>query len=230
MLSPPDKENPIFFQYASSAVFNSEMNGSVKLPKPVKIDKLEFADLETSSTAHLVGGDLILHVSGDTICWKLPLVPKGANMQAGVLSVRIGRLVFTAAGMAEEVHFDKPFGLTWGELYADGNIGKLLFDYNTYGQRFDGQPYNMGNITLSEYEPGNRNGYLATCGTVHFNFFGKAYVNIKDARYDAQPRRPILIVKFRCRRTEKPVAKQRISIYRQTGTINGLVLISPMPK
>ena len=70
--------------------------------------------------------------------WDLQLVPTGAPGQAGVVSVRTGRVLLTAAGIAEPLHFTRPFGLTWGEMLADGNLGELFLDFNNWGQRFDG--------------------------------------------------------------------------------------------
>ena len=178
-------------QYAPSAVYDSQLDGTLGIPVPCNIPALTFKKMELTSTAHLVGGDVVLPVGGVTLdYWKLQLVPTGDPNQAGVVSVRTGRLVFTAAGISEPVHFDKPFKLTWGEILADGNLGELFINYNNYGQRFDGLPYTPQNMGLSAYAPGGTDGYLATCGTVHFNFFGTAFVNIHDARNDAQPSAP----------------------------------------
>ena len=175
-------------QYAASAVYDSQLDGTLKIPVPCNIPALVFKNMELTSTAHLVGGDIVLPVGGVTLdYWKLQLVPTGNPSQAGVVSVRTGRLVFTAAGISEAVHFAKPFKLTWGEILADGNLGELFIDYNNYGQRFDGLPYTPQNMILSTYIAGHTDGYLATCGTVHFNFFGISFVNIHDARNDAQP-------------------------------------------
>lgn len=178
-------------QYAASAVYDSHLDGTLSLPEPCNIPALAFKDMELTSTAHLVGGDIVLPVGG--VClnyWKLQLVPTGDSNQAGVVSVRTGRLVFTAAGISETIHFAMPFKLTWGEILADGNLGELFLDYNNYGQKFDKLPYTPQNMILSKYIAGRTDGYLATCGTVHFNFFGVSFVNIKDARNDARPSAP----------------------------------------
>lgn len=180
-----EKKRLMFFQYASSAVYDSEMNGSVRIPDPCGIVKLEFKDMETTSTADLVGGDVVLPPGGVTLSyWKLDLVPLDSSGQAGVLSVRTGRVLFTAAGISEPVHFAQPFALTWGEMRADGNFGELFISHNAYGQRFDGIPFSANHLALSAYVPGATDGYLAVCGTAHFNFFGSHFVNIRDARYD----------------------------------------------
>jgi hypothetical protein len=180
-----DKPKNLVAQYAASAVYDAGLNGHLEIPEPCKIAALAFQDMELTSTAHLVGGDVVLPVDGVTLdYWQLQLVPTGDPKQAGVVSVRTGRIVFTAAGIDEPIHFALPFRLTWGEMLANGNLGELFFDYNNYGQRFDLIPYAPQNIILSEYVSGATDAYLATCGTVHFNFFGPRFVNLRDARYD----------------------------------------------
>lgn len=181
----PRKKRLLLGQFVSSAVFDSGIFGSIKLSPPCNME-LDFADMEITSTANLVGGDIVLPASGvDLDYWKLQLVPTENPDKAGVISVRTGRLIFTAAGISEPVHFAQPFGLTWGEILADGNIGELFFDYNNYGQRFDGFQFSPHHIHLSKYTSSSSDAYLSTCGTISFNFFGEYFVNIKDARYDA---------------------------------------------
>jgi hypothetical protein len=179
----------MLLQYITSAVFDSQINGTLDIPEPCKIPRLEFADMELTSTANLAGGDIVLPSSGVKLdYWQLDLVPTGNPAQAGVASVRTGRLVFLAAGIAEPRHFSRPFALTWGEMLADGNLGELFLNLNTYGQRFDGIPYSPSTLALSKYVAGNTDGFLATCGTVHINFFGPHLVNIQDARHaDSSP-------------------------------------------
>lgn len=178
-----DKIN-LVAEFADSAVFDSALEGYVKIPEPCKIDQLDFSTMQLSSTCHLVGGDVHLPVGGvDLAYWELSLVPTGDPNQAGVMSVRTGRIVFTAAAISEPIHFSQPFRLTWGEMLADGNLGELFFDYNNYGQYFDQLPYVPQHIMLSEYDPAVTDPYLATCGTVHFNFFGPNFINLRDARH-----------------------------------------------
>jgi hypothetical protein len=188
LIVPFQGERPLLLQYATSAVYESEINGQVDIPEPCNIKELKFTDMEATSTAHLVGGDIELPVGGVTLeYWDVGFEPTGDPTQAGVVSVRTGRLVFTAAGISEYFHFDKVFGLTWCEMRADGNLGELFLDYNSYGQRFDKLPFSAHHLSLSECIPGisglDAGAYLAVCGDVHFNFFGSAYVNVKDARY-----------------------------------------------
>lgn len=179
-----DKLN-LVAQYAASAVYDSRIDGSLVIPDPCRISDLAFQDMELTSTAHLVGGDVELPAAGVTLeYWQLQLVPVGNQVRSGVISVRTGRIVFIAAGISEPIHFAQPFRLTWGEMLADGNLGELFFDYNNYGQCFDRIPYAPHHIILSAYVPGATDAFLATCGTVHFNFFGPHFVNLRDARHN----------------------------------------------
>jgi hypothetical protein len=185
------KQRGITVQYAASGVYDSEINGFVDIPDPSGLDSLCFSDMEFTSTANLVGGDINLPVDGDTLeYWKVAIVPTGDPEQAGVISARTGRLVFTAAGISESVHFKQPFKLTWGEILADGNLGELYIDYNDYGQRFDDITFSPHYMDLSRYIAGNKDGYLATCGTAHINWFGTVFVNIQDARNDGNYSEP----------------------------------------
>ena len=187
------EEGILLGQYAASAVYESELDGYLYIPVPSHLDRLRFLNMELTSTAHLVGGDIMLPAAGmDLEYWKVKLVPPDQPVPAGVISVRTGRLLFTAAGISEPVHFLRPFWLTWGEILANGNLGELFIDHNSFGQKFDLIPYTPQNLKLSTYKPSDLNPYLATCGTVHFNFFGPALVNIRDKREDGKPGAPYL--------------------------------------
>jgi hypothetical protein len=180
----PMRKTQVLAQFIMSAVYDSHIDGSLAIPLPCNIPALEFCDMGATSTANLVGGDVVLPAGG--VCldyWQLQLVPTGNPAQAGVVSVRIGRLVFLAAGIGEPVHFEAPFPLIWGEMLADGNLGELFLDLNSYGQRFDQIPFSPVQLVLSKYVAGGTDGYLATCGTIHFGFFGPHWLNIRDARH-----------------------------------------------
>ena len=123
-------------------------------PTPCNIPRLDFAQMKLTSTACLVGGEVVLPTAGVPLeYWDLQLVPTGPPDQSGVVSVRTGRVLLTAAGIAEPLHFARPFGLTWGEMLADGNLGQLYLDFNNWGQRFDGLVFNPHELTLSTYDP-----------------------------------------------------------------------------
>lgn len=167
-------------QFIDSAVYDSDMSGSVKVPLPCDFTLL-FEDMGLTSTANLVGGKLTLPGKVKFAHWDLGGTQTGST--AGVISVRTGRLFLTGVDITEFVHFDRGFSLIWGEILANGNLGELFFDYNNYGQRFDKLPYSPHHIRLSEYRDDPKaEAYLATCGSISFNFFGEAFVNIKDAK------------------------------------------------
>jgi len=158
------------------------VGGTFEIPTPCNIPALEFTQLKITSTGCLVGGDLVLPPAGLPLeYWDLQLVPSGAPGKAGVVSVRTGRILLTAAGIAEPAHFTQAFGLTWGELLADGNLGKLFLDFNNWGQRFDGLTFNPHGLTLSTYNPAVTDPYLGVSGPIFFPFFGLHDVNIRDA-------------------------------------------------
>ncbi len=190
-------------QWVSSANSRSDFSGRVKLlgavsqpspneNEPRETPDLPFTALQLTSTGELVGGTVGLPPEGVKLDrWQVDLVPTGKEPdEAGVLSIRTGRIVFTAAGIGEPVHFGKPFYLTWGEILADGNLGELLFDVGAQGQTFDGLPYAPSHIALLPHGPDTPGPFLSTCGTVHFGFFGPAPVNIRDARDDAKEGAP----------------------------------------
>ncbi len=177
-----DNEKHLLAEFVTSASFDSNVAGRCEIPTPCNIPQLDFAQMKLTSTACLVGGDLSLPSTGLPLgYWDLQLVPTGVPGQSGVLSVRTGRVLLTAAGLAEPAHFAKPFGLTWGELLADGNLGELYIDFNNWGQRFDGLTFNPHELTLSDYDPQVADPYLGVSGPICFPFFGLHDVNIRDA-------------------------------------------------
>jgi hypothetical protein len=192
-----DKES-LLAEFAASASFDSDFAGRFAIPVPCNIPRLDFAQMKLTSTACLVGGEVVLPSAGVPLAyWDLPIVPTGPPDQSGVVSVRTGRLLITGAGIAESLHFARPFGLTWGEMLADGNIGQFYLDFNNWGQRFDGLVFNPHELALSAYDPHVLDPYLGVSGPVCFPFFGLHQVNIRDAlapgptRYVTVPKTPI---------------------------------------
>lgn len=189
-----DKEKKYWmnFQFSDSAVYDCNVNGSVFLGGPVQAD-FSFVDMQFTSTAHDAGGKIDLSDPVTLDYWGLGVVPKPGMSTAGVLSVKTGQILLTAAGLTEPRHFERPFYLSWGEMLADGNLGRLFFDFNTGGQQFDGFPYTPEAIVLSPYDPANPDkskAYLKTGGTAHFDFFGPDYLNIHDFNNPNQPGAP----------------------------------------
>jgi len=183
-----DKQN-LVAEFVTSASFDSSIGGRFQIPPPCDIPQLDFAQMKLTSTACLVGGEVVLPSAGvPLVYWGLQLVPTGPPDHSGVVSVRTGRVLLTAASIAEPVHFTRPFGLTWGEMLADGNLGQLYLDFNNWGQRFDGLVFNPHELVLSTYDTHVPDPYLGVSGPVSFPFFGLHQVNIRDAK--AQPGPP----------------------------------------
>ena len=100
-----DKRN-LLAEFATSASSDSNFAGFFEIPKPCDIKELDFAQMKLTSTSCLVGGEVILPSAGVSLAyWGLQLVPTGPPNQAGVVSVRTGRVLLTAAGIDEPVHF-----------------------------------------------------------------------------------------------------------------------------
>ena len=181
-----DKHN-LLAEFVTSAAFDSHFAGRFAIPSPCNIPALEVQEIKLTSTACLVGGDVVLDSSGVELDhWDLDLVPIGPPNQSAVLSVRTGRILLTAAGITEHKHFTMPFGLTWGEMLADGNIGQLFLDFNNWGQRFDGLVFNSHEIALSDAAAAGA-AYLGVSGTVCFPFFGIHQINVRDEATGATP-------------------------------------------
>jgi hypothetical protein len=176
-----DKQS-LLAEFVTSASYDSNFSGQFDIPPPCDIAQLAFSQMQLTSTACLVGGEVVLPSAGVPLeYWDVDLVPTGAPDQAGVVSVRTGRVLLTAAGIAEPVHFAQPIGLTWAEMLPDGNFGELYLDFNNWGQRFDGLVFNPQEVTLSAYDPSVTGPYLGVFGTIFFPFFGLHPVNIRDA-------------------------------------------------
>ena len=171
----------ILMQFVASATFESDMHGILKFPQPVDSD-LEFSGMVFTSTAQIAGGKLPFTNPLKLSYWGVDMVKKPGTTSGGVLSVRTGKVLFTAAGIREPRHFEKPFYLVWGEMKADGGLQRLVFDYNSAGQRFDRFLFTTMFVRLSDYVP-NAEAFLKVAGTVHFDFFGAKYLNLQDA-YD----------------------------------------------
>ncbi len=170
-----------YFLFANSAVYDSELNGILKLPYPTDA-QIPFKDLEITSTAHLVGGDIDLSGGDITLSYWGVQVSGSSSAPAGVLSVKTGQIIFTNAGIKEPRHFAQPFKLFWGEMLANGNLGELIFDYNSANQKFDGFLFTPSYVALSPYKSSVK-GFLQVCGTNHFDYFGAYYLSIQDSTY-----------------------------------------------
>lgn len=179
---PKDRKYEPYLElkFVESAAFVSNFDGYVKLGGPSNID-LDFTEMVFTSTSHNAGGQVDLS-SPDTLeYWGVLPVPKPGFSSAGLVSVKSGQVILTAAGLSESIHFKEPFYLTWGEMLATGELGRLFFDYNSAGQEFDGFDFVTSGVALSAYDvAANPQGFLHAGGNIHLPFFGPTYLSIKD--------------------------------------------------
>jgi hypothetical protein len=143
-----------------------------------------------TSTAQNAGGKVDLSAGGASLAyWGLDLVPKPGFSSSGLVSVRTGQIILSAAGLKEQRHFAEPFYLTWGELLANGEVGRMFFDYNSAGQKFDGFHFVTSGVALSPFDPAQK-AFLRVGGMAHFPFFGGDYLHIRDIFDPGQPAAP----------------------------------------
>jgi len=188
----PDSLLWVNVQFIRNAVFDSYISGHLTIPYPCDFIA-NYKNLEVSSTAELVGGEVFFKEK-ELQYWGVLMT---AEQKGNILSVDNKEIVYLNSSIKEPIHFAKPFRIIWGEMYGNGQLGKFLFDYNSAGQRFDGFPFTLHAASLSQYFPnkpktGDTLGYLRAYGDVHFDFFGAKRVDIhdyKDARqsHDKDP-------------------------------------------
>jgi len=186
----PKPFSSILLQCVESAVITCDFRSFIKEPAPVNA-VLAFKEMVFTSTANNAGGKLTVGGSDSLAYWGLKLVPKPGFSSAGLISVKTGQIILTAAGLAETRHFAQPFWLTWGEMLANGTMGRLFFDYNSAGQQFDKFNYIHNAVALSGVDPDpSKFGYLRVGGTAFFPFFGSDYLHIIDTYTPAMSSSP----------------------------------------
>lgn len=167
-------------QCVESAVIHCDFRSSLLLAAPTG-DTIAFTNMVFTSTANNAGGKLSIGTDDSLAYWGLKLVPKPGFSSAGLVSVKTGQIILTAAGLAEEKHFAQPFWITWGEILANGSVGRLFFDFNSAGQQFDAFPFVHSAVALSPYSTAaSVKPFLRVGGMIHFPFFGGDYLHIKD--------------------------------------------------
>ena len=165
-------------QFVESAVWDADFKGDITLAGGIN-DTIAFKDMMFTSTANNAGGQLDLSTPVEMEYWGVQLVPKDPTKSAGVICVKQGVIYLTAAGIYEPRHYAKPFYLTWGEIKASGDLGRLFFDYNNVGQKFDRFYYTPHFVALSPFEPSD-SGYVHTYGSLSIDFFGAKMLSISD--------------------------------------------------
>jgi len=168
----------ILLKFVDSALYKSDAKGTVTLPGPINAS-LDFENLRLTSTAQIVAASVDIPEEGmDLEYWGVELVKQPGATHVGVMSVRAGMIMLTSAGIAEDVHFDEPFWLIWGEVEPSGQMGNLSFDFSGQ-QKFDDFHYTTEAVALSDYVPA-LNGYLEVGGNIHYPYFGGGYLHIID--------------------------------------------------
>ena len=167
------KQRQMRMQFVESATWFSDFDGKITLAGPIN-GTVAFTNLTFTSTANAGGAQLDLSQPLTMDYWGVTAVPKDSTKSAGIVCVKLGVIYLTAAGIFEPRHFGTPFWLTWGELKASGNMGRLFFDYNGGGQTFDRFPYSPSLVKLSDYRATapTDSGFVITFGSLAFNFFG----------------------------------------------------------
>jgi hypothetical protein len=185
------KQRLMRMQFVESATWYSDFNGKISLGGPIN-GTVAFTNLTFTSTANAGGAQLDLTQPLNMDYWGVTAVPKDSTKSAGIVCVKLGVIYLTAAGIFEPRHFAAPFWLTWGELKASGNMGRLFFDYNGGGQKFDRFPYTPSLVKLSDYRPTapTDSGFVITYGTLAFNFFGAKPLWVYDWKSVGRPGDP----------------------------------------
>ena len=168
----------IKIQFVESATYYSNFNGKIRLEGGIK-NSVSYKNMVYTSTANNAGGKVDLSIPLKMEHWGVDLVAKDNTKPAGVVCVKLGVIYLTAAGISEPRHFSKPFYLTWGEIRANGDLGRLLFDYNNSGQKFDGFAYTPDMVALSNFFSLDSSS-LYTHGAISIGFFGPKKLMIVD--------------------------------------------------
>jgi hypothetical protein len=178
------------FWFMGNSSYNTDLRGIFSIPYPSNI-KPPFREVGVTSTASFAGGNAFFPDSALTLdYWGV-----GLTSDRGVVSVRMGEIVYTDADVHEDVHFSTGFNIIWGEMRADGDLGEFYFNQNSAHQKFDGFPISLDSAALSPYNPAELGGELVVRSDVHFNFFGTPdeLITVHDAKYmtiDSEPPPP----------------------------------------
>jgi hypothetical protein len=167
------------FWFVGNSSFDTDLRGQFKIPFPSKIDP-PFREVGVTSTASFAGGNAFFPDTTLTLeYWGV-----GLSSKRGVISVRVGEIVYTNAEIEEKRHFSTGFNIIWGEMLADGDLGEFYFNHNAAHQKFDGFPITLDSAALSKYVS-SKPGELVVRSGVHFNFFGEpdTLITVHDAKH-----------------------------------------------
>jgi hypothetical protein len=165
------------FWFAGNSVYDSDLRGHFDIPYPCQI-RIPFHKLGVTSTASFVGGNL-------KFAEKLEYWGVTLKSEHGVASIRTGQIIYTRAKIFEERHFSEGFKIYWGEMLADGGLGKFYFDYNSGNQKFDGFLLTLHKASLSPYKKStdDKQGYLEVKADIQFPFWGSKVTTVQDYYY-----------------------------------------------
>ncbi len=168
------------FWFVGNSSFDTDLRGKFRIPYPSNI-KPPFREVGVTSTASFVGGNAFFP---DT---TLPLDYWGVGLSSkrGVVSVRMGEIIYTNAEIEEPVHFSTGFNIIWGEMLADGDLGEFYFNHNAAHQKFDGFPITLDSAGLSKFDERKAGGELVVRSGIHFNFFGEpdTFITVHDENH-----------------------------------------------
>jgi hypothetical protein len=167
------------FWFVGNSSFDTDLRGQFKIPFPSNI-KPPFREVGVTSTASFAGGNAFFPDSALTLdYWGV-----GLSSKRGVVSVRVGEIIYTNAEIEEKRHFSTGFNIIWGEMLADGDLGEFYFNHNAAYQKFDGIPITLDSAALSKYIS-SKPGELVVRSGVHFNFFGEpdTLITVHDAKH-----------------------------------------------
>ena len=114
--------------------------------------------MKLTSTAHLVGGDVVLPAGGVPLAdWELQLVADRTTEPVGRgqrphRPDRVPRRGHRRAARTSPCRS----GSRGARCWRTDNLGELFLDYNNWGQRFDGLIFNPHEFLLSDVRPGRR--------------------------------------------------------------------------
>jgi hypothetical protein len=163
-----------------NAVYDAWFEGFFRIPFPTDC-RVPFSGLGFTSVGEAVGGRPVFEDTLELKYWGV-----GITSKWGVVSVRTGEIIYTSAEIIEQRHFTQGFRIYWGEMLADGDLGRFHFDYNSGNQKFDTIPFTIHAAGLSPYKgdtTGDYWGYLKVSGDLSFPFWGSQFDTIYDYKY-----------------------------------------------
>ena len=128
--------------------------------------------MKLTSTSCLVGGEVVLPSGGVKLqLWTSTWCRPGRRTRPASSACAPAASSSPPPASPNRCTSRKPFGLTWGEMLADGNLGELDLDFNNWGQRFDGLVFNPHDLTLAPGTAAAHDPYLGVSGSICFPFF-----------------------------------------------------------